>query len=121
MKKLLTVLMIVGLLAAPSAAYADINQDADYGDYFQKVPAMMYRGFVNTVTSPGYFFGSICDSWKEEGFASKIEMPVAGIGQWAAAGVGGMWDIATAVIPEYRGAGYKRGMFPDYLWETPAS
>ncbi|MBI4398838.1 MAG: hypothetical protein HY586_06905 [Candidatus Omnitrophica bacterium] len=117
MKKIAALFVLLGLAVMP-AAYADWNEEADYGDYFQKVPAMAGRGFVNAVTSPGYFIEDFTNGFKEQDWLGGAANGfVTGLGKSLAAGVGGVWDIATAILPEYRGAGYKRGMWPNYKWE----
>ncbi len=118
MKKIAAIVMMLSLIAIP--AYADWNEQADNGDYFQKVPGMIGRGFVNFITCPGYFIEDTCNGTKEKDFlGGTTNGMVTGLGKTLAAGAGGLWDMATAVVPEYRGAGYKRGMWPNYEWETP--
>ncbi len=121
MKKLMVLFMIISLFAVPATAFADINDDADNGAYFQKFPAMFARGAVNVLTSPGYFFAGICNGNDESGVKGAAEGAVSGFGETLASGVGGLWDVATSWIPEYRGAGYQRGMWPDYEWEPSAA
>lgn len=127
MKKLTAIFMLLGLAIVPATAFADWNEDADNGDYYHKVPAMMGRGFVNVVTSPGYFIESTFFSKNCEGkdavnaVGQECDNIITGFGKSVAAGVGGAWDIATSVLPEYRGAGYQRGMWPNYKWEKGES
>ena len=127
MKKLTAIFMLLGLVIVPTVAFADWNEDADNGDYFHKVPGMMGRGFVNVVTCPGYFIESTFTSKNCQGknmgnaMGTECNSIVTGFRKSVAAGVGGAWDVTTSVIPEYRGAGYQRGMWPNYKWETGSS
>jgi len=113
--------MLLSLAVVP-AAFADWNEDADNGDWFHKVPGMIGRGTVNVITSPGYVIEDTCNGGKDKdwlgGTANGI---ITGFGKMLAAGVGGAWDVATSPIPEYRGAGYQRGMWPNYKWEAGES
>lgn len=121
MKKIAAIIMLLSLIVVP-VAFADWNDEADNGDWFHKVPAMASRGTVNAITSPGYLIEDTCNGGKDKkgidalgGTANGI---ITGFGKMCAAGVGGVWDVATAAIPEYRGAGHERGMWPNYKWET---
>ena len=119
MKKLVAVFMLLGLIAMPVAAFADWNEEADNGDYFHKVPAMAGRGAVNFATSGGYLIEDTTNGMKDKNFlGGTANGIITGFGKMCAAGVGGAWDIATSVIPEYRGAGHSRGMWPNYKWQA---
>jgi len=121
MKKLAAFVMLLGLIAVP-VAYADWNEDADNGDWFHKTPAMALRGAVNVITSPGYFIEDTCNGMKDKDWlGGTANGMVTGFGKSCAAGIGGIWDIATCPIPEYRGAGYQRGMWPNYKWEVAST
>ncbi|MBI4971472.1 MAG: hypothetical protein HZC17_06500 [Candidatus Omnitrophica bacterium] len=127
MKKLAAIFALLSLIAFVPGAYADWNDEADNGDYYHKVPAMAGRGFVNAVTCPGYFiestfFSKNCEGKKAcDAVGTEVNNIVTGFGKSVAAGVGGVWDVATSVLPEYRGAGYQRGMWPNYKWEKESS
>lgn len=117
MKKISLFLMALLILSVP-LAYADWNTDADSGDYLAKAPAMAARGIVNAVTSPGYLIEDMMNGCKAEGckFTGVANGFATGLGKMLFAAGAGAWDFATAVLPNYRGAGYQHGMWPNYKW-----
>lgn len=115
MKKVAVIVMLLSMMVLP--CYADWNEEADNGDLFHKAPAMMGRGAVNVVTSPGYFAEEWINGSRQENWLKGLwDGAITGLGKTIAAGAAGAWDVATAVVPEYRGAGYQRGMWPNYKW-----